>query len=348
MGRGKRTSTDPKTPARPLRASERSLDGYLLHTPRPAACSPAAPKMADAASSTSGPDPTAAIARLELRLESILAGMPTKTDLADMLSDLHASVHRDVEEVRGEVTELGSRVSRLERAAEEAPPLAPANPEAYSELRRLVDDVDNRGRRNNLRVRGLKELDPPEQLEEVLCRFFNSVLGRDPTSAIELQRAHRALRPKPQDGDPPRDVVCCFASYRLKEQIVKHSRNARTWDFEGQSLELYQDLTPFTLAARRHLRPITQALTLRHIPYRWGFPLALTVRMDGATHSILRPRDVPDFVAALRLPSVDVQDWEQRESRRPGGPARSQHMLQRRGAEEAHAGPDRDNPDEAV
>uniref|UniRef100_A0A8C5R1A8 Uncharacterized protein n=1 Tax=Leptobrachium leishanense TaxID=445787 RepID=A0A8C5R1A8_9ANUR len=286
MVRGKRTSTDPKTPARPLRTSERFLDGYLLHTSRPTTCSPSATKMADAASSSSGPDPTAAIARLEVRLESILAGMPTKADLADMLSDLHASVRRDVEEVRGEVTDLGNRVSRLELAAAEMPPSTPTNPEAYSELRRLVDDVDNRGRRNKLRIRGLKELDPPEQLEEVLSRFFNTVLGRDPASTIEMHRAQRALRPKPQEGDPPCDIVCCFVSYRLKEQLLKLTRNARAWEFEGQSLELYHDLTPFTLAACRHLRPITQALPTRHIPYRWGFPLAHTVLMDGAMHSI--------------------------------------------------------------
>uniref|UniRef100_A0A8C5W8K9 Uncharacterized protein n=1 Tax=Leptobrachium leishanense TaxID=445787 RepID=A0A8C5W8K9_9ANUR len=343
MVRGKKPPSDPQTPVRPPRAATRPLDGYLLPAARLASCSPA-PKMVDATPSTTGHDPSAAIAKLELRLQSILAGMPTKTDLADMLTDLHASVRRDVEEVRGEVTDLGGRVTRLEQTVAEQPPATREHPAAYSELRRLVDDVDNWGRRNNLRIRGLKEMDPPEQLEELLCRFFNEVLGRAPASPIELNRAHRALRPRPQEGEPPRDVICNFASYRLKDQLMKHTRNARKWDFEGQSLELYHDLTPFTLAARRHLRPITQALTQRHIPYRWGFPLALTVRIDGTTHSICCPRDVPDFVATLHLPPMEVLDWERAESRRPGRQARPQRPLRHRGAGEDRAAGERDLP----
>uniref|UniRef100_A0A8C5LQL7 Uncharacterized protein n=1 Tax=Leptobrachium leishanense TaxID=445787 RepID=A0A8C5LQL7_9ANUR len=268
--------------------------------------------------------------------------MPTKTDLADMLADLHNSVRRDVDGVREEVVALADRVSSLEQAAAQ-----PAGTEreaipAYSGLRRLVDDLDNRGRRCNLRIRGLYEMDPPEQLEDVLRRFFNKLLGREAHATLNFQRAHRALRPRPLEGEPPRDVVCCLTSYKLKDQIMHSARSSRSWDFEGQNLELFHDLTPFTLAARRYLRPVTQALRQRNIPYRWGFPFALTVRIDGASHAITCPGDVAPFLAALNMQPIDVPDWERGEPWRTGGLPRPQRPPRHRRAREER---DREEPD---
>uniref|UniRef100_A0A8C5PR46 Transposase n=1 Tax=Leptobrachium leishanense TaxID=445787 RepID=A0A8C5PR46_9ANUR len=340
MVHGKRTQSNPRTPARPQKAVVHSLDSYLL--PAPSSSSPHAdPKMADAQLPTAAADPTAAITRLELRLESLLAGMPTKADLADMLADLHNSVRRDVEEVREEVVALTDRVSRLEQAA--AQPVAPQPVEtpALSGLRRLVDDLDNRGRRCNLRLRGLMELDPPERLEEVRKRFFNEVLGNDPHMAMDFHRVHRALRPRPPEGDPPRDV-CCFTSYQLKDKIMQRARPTRSWEFEGQTLEIYHDLTPFTLAARRHLRPITQALRQKNIPYRWGFPFALIAQLNS--HAITSYGDVAPFLEATDLPPLAVVDWERGDTRPLGGQARSRRPPRRQRVREARDPEGLDHP----
>uniref|UniRef100_A0A8C5PPF7 Uncharacterized protein n=1 Tax=Leptobrachium leishanense TaxID=445787 RepID=A0A8C5PPF7_9ANUR len=339
MVRTKGSTNSQKTPAKHTRAAVRPLDEFLVSTPR-SMPSTTPPKMADAAAPASSQDPTAAITRLERRLESLLAGMPTKSDLAEMLTDLRGSFQHDVEEVRGEVAALSSRVTHLENTA---PVQAPSTNDAahgFSGLRRLVDDLDNRGRRANIRIRGLWEPDQPENLDEVLGRLFTAISGREIRPARDLPRAHRALRPRPQQGEPPRDVICCFSNFRLKEVIMQRVRNTRTWDFEGQQLELFNDLSAFTLAARRHLRPITQTLRHRNVPYRWGFPFSLMVRLDGVQHTIYCPKDVPDFLEALHMAPLEIPDWEREE---PGGRApRQQRQPQRRrtGGARGAANPD--------
>lgn len=86
-------------------------------------------------------------------------------------------------------------------------------------MQRHIEDLDNRGRRNNIRVRSLSESDGPEDLNSTLQILFNDLLGEPSTHPVEMDRAHQALHPK---GSPPkpRDVICSIHSYILKENIM--------------------------------------------------------------------------------------------------------------------------------
>lgn len=61
------------------------------------------------------------------------------------------------------------------------------------DMQRHVEDLDNRGHRNNIHVRGLPEPDGPEDLQSTLQTPFNTLLGEPPTKHIKMDRAHRAL-----------------------------------------------------------------------------------------------------------------------------------------------------------
>ncbi|CAH2277834.1 Hypothetical predicted protein [Pelobates cultripes] len=107
-----------------------------------------------------------------------------------------------------------------------------------------IEDLDNRGRRNNLRLRGLPETeDSPQQLQEILLEILNEILGRDHQAPIEFVRAHRALRPKGAPDSPPRDVICCLANFALKETILKQARGRRSLTYRNQDLQLFPDLS---------------------------------------------------------------------------------------------------------
>lgn len=68
-----------------------------------------------------------------------------------------------------------------------------------------LEDLDNRGRRNNIRVRGLPEATQDEDLHVTLQAIFNSILGRLEHQRVKLDRAHRALHPR-GPGSRPRDL----------------------------------------------------------------------------------------------------------------------------------------------
>lgn len=86
-------------------------------------------------------------------------------------------------------------------------------------MQRHLEDLDNRGRRHNLRVRGIPEVIEGDQIIPSVTGLFNSLLNRPYQTSIMMERIHRALRPKGRDTDPPRDIVCCLVDFKLKDRL---------------------------------------------------------------------------------------------------------------------------------
>ncbi|CAH2221990.1 Hypothetical predicted protein [Pelobates cultripes] len=79
--------------------------------------------------------------------------------------------------------------------------------------------------------------------------------------------------------------------------------------FENQTISIYQDLSRYTLQARRALRPVTSALQQAGIPYRWGYPFSLSARHSLDQLVVRRPSDLPGFIRAMGIPPLQVPDW---------------------------------------
>lgn len=62
-------------------------------------------------------------------------------------------------------------------------------------MNRQIEDLDNRGHRNNIRMRGVPESVGRDEIKPALQSVFNSLLERPEELPIEFERAQRALRP---------------------------------------------------------------------------------------------------------------------------------------------------------
>lgn len=136
------------------------------------------------------------------------------------------------------------------------------------EIQRHVEDLDNRGRRHNLRIRGMPEAITAEHLSLAITSLFNDLLNRPPETQISMERINRALRPKGRETDPPRDIICCIVDYRLKEEILRQARSRQQLQHEGTTIQIFQDLSSITLQHRRDLKPILDVLRTKGIQYR--------------------------------------------------------------------------------
>ncbi|CAH2327843.1 Hypothetical predicted protein [Pelobates cultripes] len=232
-------------------------------------------------------------------IRTLLTQLPSKADLAAMFQKLEDSFSEKLQAVAADVQQLGARVQDLE---EEAEHINKRGAEAYDTQETHAEAI--RGRRNNLRVRGIPESAEgvTENPIQVLTTLFNRILARPKDTAITFDRAHRAARPRNLPPDKPRDLICRIHNFPLKEEIFRKARQNKDLTIDGQPVTIFQDLAPSTLQARRALRPITQALLERQIKFRWNFPFALTVNLQNKTHTITSPEDVPDFQRALKLP----------------------------------------------
>ncbi|CAH2277303.1 Hypothetical predicted protein [Pelobates cultripes] len=225
MGRTKR----PEQSQTPRHSSQGPLDGFL-HPQTGASGGSASPKMA--ASSTSGQE-RPALDRIEDTLRDLAAAMVTKSDLQANTTTIQDTLRTEIAGIRTELTAQAGRITLMEEANAALTTRVTATDMAVARqgemllsMRRHLEDVDNRGRRCNIRVRGVPEAEGTENAMEILTELFCSLLFPTPPPEIEFERAHRALRPRNME-DGPRDLICCLHSFPPRPQRGPRQRDVR-------------------------------------------------------------------------------------------------------------------------
>lgn len=177
------------------------------------------------------------------------------------------------------------------------------------DIQRHVEELDNRGRRHNLRIRGLPESVDSEHLPQVVSYVFNDILDSPSRSVISIERIHRALRPRGKDSEPPRNVICYVNDFKMKEMILKKACDKNRLLFEGRQIQIYQDLSAITLRNRRDLRPLLEILNSKGIRYKWKFPFGRFAYYQNRSALLRVPEELSAFCKQLDIPLVAVPDW---------------------------------------
>lgn len=163
-------------------------------------------------------------------------------------------------------------------------------------------DIEDRNRRNNIKIRGIPEsVSGPElipYIQQVMASLLKPISKRD----LILDRAHRLTKPKNIPASAPRDVILRVHFYHIKEALMRISRDTSPLPEPYHQLKFYADLSQFTIQARRKLQPVTTALRQHQIPYRWGFPTRLLIVRNGLTHVITSVTDCIPILKTLGVP----------------------------------------------
>lgn len=111
-----------------------------------------------------------------------------------------------------------------------------------------VDDkmrvLEDRCRRNNLRIDGVKEnaSETWDDVEEKVQRVLQDKLQ---VEGVQIERAHRTGK---RNEGRPRTIVMKLLSYKDKERILKVARNLK-----GTSIYMNEDFSPATMKIRKDL-----------------------------------------------------------------------------------------------
>ncbi|CAH2277666.1 Hypothetical predicted protein [Pelobates cultripes] len=179
------------------------------------------------------------LADIGAEIRQLAATMVTKNSLQTLATTLSASITTAVTVLQNDLDTQKGRIQTLEHQAQTAHQQATAPDTAVARqgnmllaLRRQVEDLDNRSRRSNIRVRGMPKSEDGENAEELLTGLFLFIIGADASAKMRFDRAHRALRPRLREGDP-QDIICCLHSYSLKEKIMRATRTRDAWRYRG-------------------------------------------------------------------------------------------------------------------
>lgn len=160
--------------------------------------------------------------------------------IKNTLSAAIADLKIDIRSVTARVTEIEKTTEQQSAALRHVNRKVDTNTMYFGDLHCQIEDLENRSRRHNLRVRGLPESVDYEWLSPVILGIFNDLLGRPPLTVIKMECIHRALRPKGKSTDPPRDVICHIDDFHIKEKILRNAKLRPNLTFDSFRILIFK------------------------------------------------------------------------------------------------------------
>lgn len=234
-------------------------------------------------------------------LRSELAGV--KVEICDKIenkiSEVTAVLRGEIASLKAEndkaITTLRNEIESHGHTLQELANTASGSSDAIRELENKVEtlrgqvtslsekclDLEGRSKRQNLRVVGVKEgKEDGQNAREFAGRLLKEALGLDETPVID--RAHRALRKKPGDNEPPRHLIVRVHYCHTYEDIMKKVMGTRDITFCGWRIQIFQDLPPEVAKRRATFTAVRRMLRDKPgVKYGLLYPAKLRVSHDG-------------------------------------------------------------------
>lgn len=114
----------------------------------------------------------------------LLKALPTKSDIQQLINAVEQSCMQAVASVKKDVRDLGYRVEGMEKEQEviiqavtETQESMKKYEETLNAYRDQLDEYENRDKRQNIRIKGLKESITATELAPVAQKMFGQILG---------------------------------------------------------------------------------------------------------------------------------------------------------------------------
>ncbi|OCT84865.1 hypothetical protein XELAEV_18023024mg [Xenopus laevis] len=137
-------------------------------------------------------------------LHTYLCKLPSKSDIKEMLREVTSSIINELQDIKRDMLSLATRTDYIETNHSKLiqnqkalnTKINKLKKQCMDEMQRHMDDLENKGRRNNIRVRGVPEIVKAEEIHTALLQIFNSILNKDPSTEIAIDREQRVPKPK--------------------------------------------------------------------------------------------------------------------------------------------------------
>ncbi len=171
------------------------------------------------------------------------------------------------------------------------------------QLERLTEkmtDMEDRCRRNNVRLVGLPEgMEGPDTagfLRTNLSKWIPSLRGRD----IEIDRAHRVY-----DGgrgsDRPRTLIFRVLRWHDRSDILKGARQAYPVKDSQSNVKLlfFPDFSPATAIRRKAFGPVLKKMTVLGLQPFLIYPAVIKLWLKEEQRSYDSPQKAEDFISSM-------------------------------------------------
>ncbi|RXN19406.1 liprin-beta-2-like isoform X2 [Labeo rohita] len=175
-----------------------------------------------------------------------------------------ASVEAKLSALITRLDEVEKRVEFLEGAEKELKANPPATKLELDQLWDKVEDMENRSRRNNIRIVGIPEgkegQDTVRFLDGLIPNLIDSS-GRQ----LEIERAHRSPSQRPSSTDRPRPILARFLRSADRDFVLRAARIKGNLSWENNNIMIFPDFARSTQLKRDRFKECKKILHTKKI-----------------------------------------------------------------------------------
>lgn len=242
----------------------------------------------------------------------------------DAFQETKQSLNRletSVGEIKQQMEKLDKRLTTVEHRVSNAEDRSIRHERALGYLLRREarltakqDDMENRLRRNNIRVYGIPEEAEGKEMVPFMVEFFRTTLTLKDDVEIKLERAHRAIAPKPKTKASTRSIIVRFLDFSVKQAVLQQAWKQRDITFQGQKVYFDQDYSPDVQRKRKKVREVIKRLREKNIKAQSAYPAQLKVFLDTGVKVFPSLLEAQSFLKELGVAAeIEERDVLERE-----------------------------------
>uniref|UniRef100_A0A5F8GS91 L1 transposable element RRM domain-containing protein n=1 Tax=Monodelphis domestica TaxID=13616 RepID=A0A5F8GS91_MONDO len=251
-----------------------------------------------------------------------------KDEVKKMKDDLQRKSdqkEKDDQKTKDEIQSLRTRIQQLELSdltrQQNSIKQNQKNEKIEENMKHLIhktEDLENRSRRDNLRIIGLPEDHDKRKsldiiLQEIIKENCPEILEQE--GKVEIDRIHRSPPILNPQLTTPRNVIAKFKNYQTKVKILQASKK-KSFRYQGTTVKIIKDLAASTLKKRKAWNTIFRKARELGLQPRINYPAKLTIFLQGKVWSFNKIEEFQEFVK--KRPDLnrkfDVQAQNTRES----------------------------------
>lgn len=226
-----------------------------------------------------------------------------KEDVSSLIQASVGPLHASVDALRETVNGFQTRLAEVETLAGDNFEKVTAMELAVDSLQKQnatlldrIEDLENRSRRQNLRI--INVLEGSEGNQDTVKFMSNMLMELTGNnlfdSAPVLERAHRVGNAPTTAGQSPRTFLVCFNRFQDKERLLNFAK-LNTLQYKNATVRIYPDFSTSVSKRRKGFNDIKRALYLKGIKFRLRFPATLRVFFEGDTLDFETPEEAQSF-----------------------------------------------------
>uniref|UniRef100_A0A5F8GU18 L1 transposable element RRM domain-containing protein n=1 Tax=Monodelphis domestica TaxID=13616 RepID=A0A5F8GU18_MONDO len=216
-----------------------------------------------------------------------------KDEVKKMKDDLQRKSdqkEKDDQKTKDEIQSLRTRIQQLESSdltrQQDTIKQNQKNEKIEENMKHLIhktEDLENRSRRDNLRIIGLPEDHDKRKsldiiLQEIIKENCPEILEQE--GKVEIDRIHRSPPVLNPQLTTPRNVIAKFKNYHTKEKILQAAKK-KSFRYQGTTVRITQDLAASTLKKRKAWNTIFWKARELGLQPRINYPAKLTIFLQG-------------------------------------------------------------------